>query len=114
MYDEESEMIFNWPANLEQQTFENLKPAEWGELVSLDKTLPEFHEIAIMVLGSSIVFVVVFAFIGVETLALFVFFILANNFVSSPCGVFISLRQTATFQGFNCMYLFWFDEQSEN
>lgn len=48
-YDAHTKTIFNWPQNSEKQTFENLKPNQWGELVSLDKTLPEF-DLPILVL----------------------------------------------------------------
>ncbi len=61
VYDEHSKTIFNWPQSSEQQTFDKLNPTEWGEMISLDKSLPEFQEIAMMVLASSIVFVIVFA-----------------------------------------------------
>lgn len=33
---------YSWPNSLKQETYEILSPSEWGQLISPDKTLPEF------------------------------------------------------------------------
>ena len=44
LYDNHNDMLYSWPRYIEpQNNFQIPPPNQWGELVSLDKSLPEFN-----------------------------------------------------------------------
>lgn len=52
---------YTWPQEIDLENSEIPSPNKWGMIYSPDKTIPEFQEIALMVLGGSIALVIVFA-----------------------------------------------------
>jgi len=52
---------YTWPPEIDLENSEIPSPNKWGMIYSPDKTIPEFQEIALMVLGGSIALVIVFA-----------------------------------------------------
>lgn len=42
LHDDNSNSTYSWPHSLKQETYEISSPSEWGQLISPDKTLPEF------------------------------------------------------------------------
>jgi len=51
MYDAQTGKTYSWPQNISNQSFpEILPPSKWGELISPDKSLPEFPYPVIMML----------------------------------------------------------------
>lgn len=53
VYDHSNDKTFSWPLNVEDGNIQIPTPDSWGELVSPDKSLPEFHLIY-LVIGISI------------------------------------------------------------
>jgi predicted secreted protein with PEFG-CTERM motif len=52
---------YTFPPEIDLENSEIPSPNKWGIIYSPDKTIPEFQEIALMVLGGSIALVIVFA-----------------------------------------------------
>jgi len=44
LYDNHNDILYSWPRNIElQNNFQIPPPNQWGELISIDKSLPEFN-----------------------------------------------------------------------
>ena len=57
VYEANSETFYNWPQEVSGTDFELTSPENWGNLISPDKSLPEF-EIPLVILFSSIFFII--------------------------------------------------------
>ncbi|WP_232212339.1 hypothetical protein [Candidatus Nitrosopumilus sediminis] len=54
VYDGNNNSVITWPANVELNERKNIpSPSQWGDLISPDKSLPEFH-ILFLILASSL------------------------------------------------------------
>lgn len=51
VYESSSGKFYTWPENLREGTFSMPPPYMWGNLISPDKTLPEFHLGIVLLLG---------------------------------------------------------------
>jgi hypothetical protein len=56
VFDEKNNTYYNWPSNLQGNTADIPSPQTWGELVSPDKSLPEF-DLPLLILLPSLVLV---------------------------------------------------------
>ena len=57
-YDAQTKKVYSWPQNITNTEFPSIpSPSGWGELVSPDKSLPEFPYPAIMMLLSTMVII---------------------------------------------------------
>ncbi len=58
VYDADSGLIYSWPESIRLDTFEIPSPSKWGDLVSPDKSLPEFG-LPLMVIFSAFVTIII-------------------------------------------------------
>jgi len=55
VFDAYSQNHYSWPYNIEKQSLLSItSPSKWGDLVSLDKSLPEFHWVPLILLITTI------------------------------------------------------------
>jgi len=60
VYDHESDSVYSWPVGVQSDVEEIPSPETWGNLVSPDKSLPEF-EIPILIIISSLLVITLFS-----------------------------------------------------
>jgi len=57
VYDSDSGLIYAWPESIKSDTFEIPSPSIWGDLVSPDKSLPEF-ELSLLLIFPALVVII--------------------------------------------------------
>lgn len=64
VFDSEKNTVYSWPENINLQKFEIPSPTKWGNLISPDKSLPEF-ELPLLIIFSSIIILVIVSRVGI-------------------------------------------------
>ena len=59
VYDSDSGLIYSWPESIKLDTFEIPSPSTWGDLVSPDKSLPEFELPLLVILPAFVAIILI-------------------------------------------------------
>jgi len=59
VYDSDSDLIYPWPESIKLDTFEIPSPSTWGNLVSPDKSLPEFELPLLVILPAFVAIIII-------------------------------------------------------
>ena len=69
LYDNHNDVLYSWPRYIElQNNFQVPPPSQWGELVSIDKSLPEFNLPLVLVIVTFTILIVLTKTKGIKTM----------------------------------------------